>query len=153
MAMAYFAELQRLLNRVADEADGREVGLIGARRAEHVDHFFGHVDVRHRDEAVGVRVGVRRLVAAPERRLVLDDVGDLARRRRRRGRAPRRTSRSASPSSTTSRRRYGWPSAPRVDSALARFETATSMRARCASSALALALMAPSSVDMISDPR
>jgi hypothetical protein len=65
-------------------------------------------------------------------------------------RTPMASARPSSPSngeigsdcSTTSRRRYGLPSGPRVDSALAMFETATSMRARCASSAVALAAMA-----------
>ena len=53
-----------------------------------------------------------------------------------------------SAASTTSRRRYGCPSADRVDSELARLETATSMRVRSAESALALALIAELNVDM-----
>src|SRR6185436_4112920 len=44
--------------------------------------------------------------------------------------------------STTSRRRYGWPFTDRVDSALARLDTAASMRVRSTESALAAALMA-----------
>src|SRR5262249_22612103 len=50
--------------------------------------------------------------------------------------------------STTSLRLYGWPSGPRVESALARFETATSMRWRSAVRALALASIADPSVDI-----
>ena len=46
---------------------------------------------------------------------------------------------SGADASTTSRRRYGSPLAPRVDSALARFDTATSTRARSALRAVAAA--------------
>ena len=55
--------------------------------------------------------------------------------------------------STTSRRRYGWPFSDCVDSALARFETAASMRVRSAPRALALAEMAALSVDIRYLPR
>jgi hypothetical protein len=73
----FLPKLQRTLDRVPNEPDRGEVGLIGARGAQHIDHFFLHVDVRHRHEPYFVRVGVRRLEAAPKRRLVLDDVGDV----------------------------------------------------------------------------
>ena len=49
---------------------------------------------------------------------------------------------------TTSRRRYGCPFTERVDSALARLETAASMRVRSTASALAEALMAELKVAM-----
>src|SRR5688572_235312 len=54
--------------------------------------------------------------------------------------------------STTSRRRYGPPSALLVDSALAMFDTATSMRVRWTASAEALAVIASPRVAIRTTP-
>ena len=72
-----FPSSSAFCDHVADQADGGEVGLIGARGAEHVDHLFGASTFGSDTKPSRVGVGMRRLVAAAERRLVLDDAGDL----------------------------------------------------------------------------
>src|SRR5688572_24417155 len=74
-------EFECLGDHLLDETDRGEIGLIGTRRAHHVHHFRGGIDVRQRDEAVLVRVRMRRFVAAAERCLVLHDARDLDPRR------------------------------------------------------------------------
>src|SRR5688572_12858538 len=83
-------QLQGLLDGLANESDGRQVRLIGSGGAEHVDHLFGHVDVGDLNEAASVRIGMRRLVAAPKRARILDHLGDTHARGMHTGRAGRR---------------------------------------------------------------
>src|SRR3954462_7596917 len=70
-------EFECFRDHVANHADGGDVGLIRAGGAEHVHHLLRRVDVRQRDEAIGIGIRMRRLVAAAERGLVLHDAGHL----------------------------------------------------------------------------
>ncbi len=107
-------------------------------RADEVDHLGDGVDVRHGHVALRVGVRVARVVHALERRRgVLDDAGDLHAAALEALPAPIAAdsdapNEPAASCRTTSLRRYGWPSAPRVVWALARFSAVTSIRRRSA---------------------
>jgi hypothetical protein len=43
----------------------RDVGLIGSRRRDHIDHFFNDIDVRRVHPTIGIRIRMGRIVYHP----------------------------------------------------------------------------------------